>query len=1203
MRMGEVFDRDVTRNIPPVVYFHEQTAAKLADEVSEYIITGGYPEGDPRHRRVPQGIHEQYVRLLEAVVRELNKPGGPELPASWISGFYGSGKSSFAKLLGLALNGNKLPDGRTLADALLGRDDSPRKKELVDAWAALQAKLKSVAVVFDIGGEAHDGEHIHSAVRRLVQRRFGYAKDPLVADAELRLESDGQWDHFLEAASRTLKADWEALRHKERCDEHFSEVMAVLEPTKYRDSMAWLLTRAGTSMSEGLGVSETVRNIQSMLERHAPGATLFVVVDEVSQYVHQSDDRMLKLQSFVSELGQRLKGKAWLLATGQQQLEERGASTTLGKLKDRFPPSLRVHLHTTNIRDVVHRRLLKKSPAKEEALRRLFEKHGSQLKLYGYKCDQLTEDEFLETYPLLPEHIDLLMQLTTSLRTRSSRAQGDDYAIRGLLQLLGELFREKKLANEPLGRLVTLDDIYDLQATAFDGDEQVTMNRILASAELASDTWARRAVKAIKLLELNYEKEPVRDELIAACLYTNLGDENPLHALKPVLERLRNLNVVSFSEKEGYKIQSSAGQEWQRERDDFGVGIDERNRLIREKLADLMKDPERPKLGARAFYWAALFSDGRAITEERLLPSSDDASVTIDFRLPAGKREQSKADWAGLSADQQHVDRIVWVATDQDLEVIKELGKSRAMLTKYLPRSSSLSGEKKKLLIEEQDRRDHLEKKASALVESMFVEGTIYFRGLPEEARKYGATFNTVMSTVGTARLPQLYPHHTEVAVTDTELQTLLMPVLSGVSAKFLDSKLGLLSQDGGKYLPTCNGTVPKLIAAYIEKNEGTGGNVLLQDFARPPYGFPSDVVRACVLALLRDHRVKLKLEDGSTLTSIGDANARETFLGVTKFKRTEIFPNRDETITQRDLVAMRRFFLEKLGQDLEPSQEVIADAVFKHFLPLRERLRTLEARFNQLPGRPEPEDTLKKLAKALEHCRGERDVAPTIKALKVELPVLTEGVQVLQRLTTDLSDEAVEAVRHAAEVRDFHVTQLQRELATGPVEADVTSLLAQLQSRRPWQDIGALKPALERIVAHYQERRLRLLQEQETRAETARNQLRARPGFMKLTDDETHQVFRPIALALTQTTAAAVAPPLHELQLEFEDKLRRGAEEATGILDELLSAKDKKPVTRIETNLRGREVSTRAELTTVLKELEERVGEQLDQGRKVRLV
>ncbi len=38
-----LFKSDVTRDISPVVYFHEQTPAKIQTEVSEYIITGGWP--------------------------------------------------------------------------------------------------------------------------------------------------------------------------------------------------------------------------------------------------------------------------------------------------------------------------------------------------------------------------------------------------------------------------------------------------------------------------------------------------------------------------------------------------------------------------------------------------------------------------------------------------------------------------------------------------------------------------------------------------------------------------------------------------------------------------------------------------------------------------------------------------------------------------------------------------------------------------------------------------------------------------------------------------------------------------------------------------------------------------------------------------------------------------------------------------------
>ena len=47
MKLRDLFQSDVTRDIPPVVYFHEQTPAKLEAEVGEYIITGGFPPEHP----------------------------------------------------------------------------------------------------------------------------------------------------------------------------------------------------------------------------------------------------------------------------------------------------------------------------------------------------------------------------------------------------------------------------------------------------------------------------------------------------------------------------------------------------------------------------------------------------------------------------------------------------------------------------------------------------------------------------------------------------------------------------------------------------------------------------------------------------------------------------------------------------------------------------------------------------------------------------------------------------------------------------------------------------------------------------------------------------------------------------------------------------------------------------------------------------
>lgn len=140
----DLFRQDVTRDIPPVVYFHEQSPEKVRDEVEEYIITGGWNKEHPNFKRVPDGIHEQYVRLVTAITRELEKNGGPSLPTAWISGFYGSGKSSFAKLLGLSLDGLTLPNGKSLAESLLARDLSDRCRSSGRLEEAAAADRRSI---------------------------------------------------------------------------------------------------------------------------------------------------------------------------------------------------------------------------------------------------------------------------------------------------------------------------------------------------------------------------------------------------------------------------------------------------------------------------------------------------------------------------------------------------------------------------------------------------------------------------------------------------------------------------------------------------------------------------------------------------------------------------------------------------------------------------------------------------------------------------------------------------------------------------------------------------------------------------------------------------------------------------------------------------------------------------------------------------
>ncbi len=1207
MKIRDLFAYDVTRDIPPVVYFHEQSPAKLEAEVSEYIITGGYPEGDPRARRIKGGIHEQFVHLLRSIVRELDKKTGPELPASWISGFYGSGKSSFAKLLGLALNGAILPSGVPLAQALIARDDSPRRTEFAEAWAELVKRVDPIAVVFDIGGVARDNEHIHSAVLRQVQARFGYCpKSNLVAEHELKLERDGEWERFVFVAEKALGKPWDVAKNEEQADDHFSHVLHVMFPDRYRDPTSWIDSRAGSRTGAGTSVREVVEAIDAIVNCRQPGKTLFFVVDEVSQYVHQDESRMLKLQSFVSELGQRLKGLVWLFATGQQKLEDQAESNNIGKLKDRFPPSLRVHLATTNIRDVVHKRLLKKKSGMETTLRDLFHRHRGDLKLHGYACEEITEDDFIEVYPMLPGHVDLLMQITSNLRTTSTRIQGDDHAIRGLLQLLGELFREQKLADKDVGDLVTLDAIFEVQHSALNADVQTTLARIANHADVRDDVLTQRAAKAVSLLELIQEQTPTMPPLVAQCLHARLGAGNQVQTISDALDKLRQLGLLSYSEKKGYKIQSSAGQEWQRERDELGVTQEQVSKIVQDALKVFVGSmQERPRWHGRTFPWTLWFSDGRQAVDVKLQDTREDSTVAVDFRFITRKDDRASAAWVQTSAQENLKNRILWVVGEPGLidDVARQLARSEHMAQRNRSRRESLSPEKQRLLLEEEARCEELSKRVSKAVDEAFAEGMAFFRGEQIRPRDIASTFGSGLLALALRVLPELYPHFTEIAISPSELEQLLNKELSAPTTKFMDGGLGILSQDAGKYVVTCNGLLPRRILEEIQQSGGLAGQNLISLFVSPPYGHAPDVVKACVAGLLRAKKIRIRPDHGDDVTSYQDPGVRDLFTKDRDFRRADFFPAKEGEVSQRDRIAIRKFFESYLRVDLEPEDEPIADAAFLHFPGQRERLRDVEQRFNDLPGRPALPPALQKLGRALEDCCRSRLVQKTVLEVKRNVDALRDGIEQLGVIAAELTPEAIELLARASRLRDNETAQLHQIGELAGLEQDALTLAEKLDAERPWRDVLTIEPAMKRLQERYVAVRRNVLNKQHAEAEAARARVKTQAAFVLLDADQAHRVLRPIAEAAMDTTPEAIAPTVGELTARFASRIGPAENDAMDRLDDERSKRDERPVIKVDAQLRGREVSSRAELQAMFRELEDRIGPQLDRGVRIRIV
>jgi hypothetical protein len=333
-------------------------------------------------------------------------------------------------------------------------------------------------VVFDIGGVARDNEHIHAAAVRQVQARLGYCStEPLVADFELKLERDGEWKRFESVARRRLGPRGPDRKDKALAEEDFSLVMSVLFPDRYTDPMAWYTSRGGTH-SRSESPEEAVAAIRDMLGSAAGRHALLrgrrgLAVRAVQQGPGGSPARVR------DRAGRRPAGKVWLLALGQQKLDEGADDSFLVWAKDRFPPKLRVHLATTNIRDVVHKRLLHKRTAEAQLLRACSTSIARPQAL-RLRLRRVTPDEFVEVYPMLPGHIDLILQITSALRTRSTVPGRRPGHPRPACSSWASCSASQRLADGPSARSVTLDQIYEVQHTALDSDVQASMARVLS---------------------------------------------------------------------------------------------------------------------------------------------------------------------------------------------------------------------------------------------------------------------------------------------------------------------------------------------------------------------------------------------------------------------------------------------------------------------------------------------------------------------------------------------------------------------------------------------------------------------------------------------------------------------------------------------------------------------------------------------------
>ena len=545
-----LFANDIHRRIEEVIKVDQTDEEIIRDEINEYVVT--------------DAIRSHYTGVLDAYLETPNKP--QEGIAIWVSGFFGSGKSSFAKMLGLSIA------NRTIAGQPAGERFGQRAgdNKLAVLLKAINERIPTHAVIFDVStdrGIRSGNQTLTEIMYGLFLQSLGYAKDLDLSELEIGLEEKGQLARFEEEYRRLFKKEWSAEKGKVAFAlSEASRVLHSLDPETYPVADSWV---KAVKNKADITPGKLADRAGELMKRRQPGRTLMFVVDEVGQFVARDVQKMLDLQAIVQSLGVRGRGKHWVVVTSQEKLGELVSGLDdkkieLARLMDRFP--LQVHLEPSDISEVTSRRVLAKNAAAQGSLGKLFDEHRGRLTenirlSADIKLPELSRDAFIDLYPLLPYQIDLIIQVVSGLRTQGGASKHVGGANRTIIKLAQQVLINPavNLADQPIGALVRLDHIYDLVEGNIGSEVRA---KIADIARKIDHPLAQPVAKVICLLQ--YVKSVHRSaENIAAALHPSVEADGQLAGVKEALRQLEATHQVRLGD-DGYRIPTTAEDDCER---------------------------------------------------------------------------------------------------------------------------------------------------------------------------------------------------------------------------------------------------------------------------------------------------------------------------------------------------------------------------------------------------------------------------------------------------------------------------------------------------------------------------------------------------------------------------------------------------------------------------------------------------------------
>lgn len=1173
-QIKELFAGDIYRRIEEVIKVDQTDEAILREELEEYVLT--------------DAIRGHYKNILKEYWETPNKPH--EGIAIWVSGFFGSGKSSFAKMLGLALQ-NRQVQGEAAAEIFAGRAGDNELKVLLKQ---ISEHIPTDAVIFDVStdrGIKSGNQTLTEIMYRLFLKSLGYAEDLDLAELEIALEQKGELERFESTYREMFGQEWD--ENKDLIAFSLGEASAVMHrlfPSRYQTQDSWV---QAVQDRADITAGRLAERCKDLMGRRRPQKNLVFVVDEVGQFVARDVQKMLDLQAAVQSLGRVGRGKIWIVVTSQEKLTELVGGlddqrVELARLMDRFP--LQVHLEPSDISEVTSKRVLAKNAAALDTLRDLYGKHSGRLTANtrltaDIQLPELSTDRFQDLYPLLPYQIDLIIQVVSGLRTQGGATKHVGGANRTIIKLAQQLLIHEgvKLAEQPVGKLATIDQIYDLIASNIPSEIR---GKIAAIKTEVPHPFAQPVAKAICLLQ--YVKSIHRTaENIASTLHPAVDADSVLPEVKEALRQLVDAHKVRVADGQ-YRIPTPAEDDWEITRASFQPKPGDTHRIHADAVMALWEPrPSHSLQDARTFKGGLTFN-GRSVFDEEIA-----FHVALAERGAELERQATEA----RSRSQTERQAVFWVAgLDEhvDRETV-EVFRSREILARK--ERAAKTKDETSLVAEEKLRLRTHETELRRLIREALLAGSIYFQGNDRSPGDAVTTVSQAASRVLGQVLPEVYDRFAEGAarIAQKDLDALMTNEnLRGLTPVF--AQLNLVRDEKGQTVFNTETGVLKEVMDRIENKTSYGetatGRYLADEFEKEPFGWSFDVVRLFVVALVRAGKVKATSK-GTTIDSALSVEARNTFSSNNLFRACS-FQKRVSGTDINDWLEAEAAYRDVFGKQLPELQaSVIAEAIRREVGEAEEKLHEVHTTLltHGLPGAT----VLQEAIDQMRAIRGgnEDDAILTFNGAH---KALKEAVKRASELAAALTEPRLLDLKRARRALDSHWAFLDQEADLPDGLRPKAEALADMMARETfYRDLAQIDQHATAIEAEYQARFQAAAAARTECYQQALATLQGNPAWTELNDEQQSRVAAPLeSRALGSVSASASIPFLRSELSACPQHLKAAVQQMMELIE------GNRLVTINVGDFFAGRVETPEQLEAAIGALRQRIEKLLGEGKKV---